>query len=34
MYEKGKKKEFSDLKNLFLAEFSLVELGATPLDPP
>ena len=33
MYEKDKKIEFSDLKNCFLAEISLAELGGTPLPP-
>ena len=33
MYEKRKKMEFSDLKYLFLAEFSLADLGGTPLPP-
>ena len=34
MYEKkGKEMEFLDLKYLFLAKFSLAELGGTPLPP-
>ena len=33
MHEKRQKIEFLDLKNLFLAEFSLAESGGTPLPP-
>ena len=34
MYEKKNKKcSFGTLKNLFLVEFSLAELGGTPLPP-
>ena len=31
--QNGKKIELSDLKYLFLAEFSLAKLGGTPLPP-
>ena len=33
MYEKRQKIDFLDLKYLFLAEFSLAELGGTPSPP-
>ena len=33
MYEKSQKMEFSDLRYLLLAEFSLAELGGIPLPP-
>ena len=33
MHEKKQKIEFLDLKYLFLAEFSLAELGGTPFPP-
>ena len=33
MYEKRQKIEFFDLTNLLLAEFSLADLGGTPLPP-
>ena len=33
MYKKRQKIEFSDLKNLFLAEFSLAEFGGCPPSP-
>ena len=33
MHEKRQKMEFLDQKTCFLAEFSLAELGGTPLSP-